>query len=90
MSREKKITTVATPNVEKVELNEKEKAVIKNIIGQFDQAIEQNKQQIAQIEAQKTSQLQLFAQLTAAATGKPFNLADYAFEGDDIYLNLKQ
>jgi hypothetical protein len=88
MSRDKKITPVATTNVEKVLLKEQEKAVLRNVIGQFDQAIEQHKTQIAQIEAQKNSQMQLFAQLTGAATGKPFNLAEYAFEGEDIFLNL--
>jgi hypothetical protein len=86
----KKTETLPSAKTKKIAINDKEKAVVLNIVGQFDQNIGQIMQQLDAVKQQKTSQLQIMAQVSASASGEVFNFAQYLIEGENIYLEITE
>ena len=88
MAKTNKVASQVTSEEKKVKLpvSEKEQAVIQNILEQFDRSIKQFAEQIKAVEQQRTVQLQLMAQVSAAAAGHDFTFAQYTEEEGKIIL----
>lgn len=71
-------------------LGDKEKAVVLNIVKQFDDNIGQIMQQVDNVKQQRSVQLQIMAQVSASTSGDNFGFAQYLFESDNVFLEITE